>query len=263
MYIFDIHFFFETHTWTYYGVLVWGLMVWKPLTASHFIALKRASQASRWGLSKPLKFGILCVSEDVTQRSLMLWVRVTKINLNVLIWDRAVQMWDKLFRWWSHDWASSLRWYKVLSGPLDRAPPSRCQQMLKTETYVPWWGSRVSVVIGLVCWLYVMYNTSVLDTAAMWIRTIFQLFVHLDPGRVSGWHCTEPSVHLTITCLRVFTARLIEITCFLCSKFWFWTTDENKRQNSSHTERLCVCIKTSCAFENDPPDNYKEPHQLG
>lgn len=182
-------------------------------------------------------------------------------NLNVL-WDQAVQKWDKLFRWWNHDWASSVRWCEVLSGPLDRAPPSCCQQILKTETYVPWWGSWVSVMIGLAWWLYIMYNTSVIDTAGLWIRTIFQLFVHLDLSRVSSWHGTEPSAHLTITCLRVFKAWIIEITCFLCSKFWFWTTDENKRQNSSHTERLLVCIKASCAFENDPPDNYKEPHQL-
>lgn len=169
-------------------------------------------------------------------------------------------MWDKLFRWWNHDWASSFKWCKVLRGPLDRAPPFCCQQISKTETYVPWWGSRVPVMICLVWWQYIMHNTSVLDTAGMWIRKICQFFVHLE---VSSGHCTEPLVHLTITCLQVFIARLIEITCILHSKFWFWTTNENKRQNSSHTNRLHVCIKTSCVFKNDPPDNYKEPHQFG
>ena len=81
-------------------------------------------------------------------------------------------------------------------------------------------------------------------------------------------HCTETSarrtpVCLTITCLQDFTAPLIELTCFMCSKFKFSTTDENKWQNSSHSTGLNSCIKTSRAFKYYPPDNYKEPHQWG
>lgn len=81
-------------------------------------------------------------------------------------------------------------------------------------------------------------------------------------------HCTETGasrapVCLTVTCLQVFTAPLIEITCLECSKFKFSTTDENKWQNSSHSTRLHSCIKTSRAFKYYPPDNYKEPHRRG
>lgn len=123
-------------------------------------------------------------------------------NLNVPIWDQAVQMWDKLFRWWNHDWASSVRWCQVLSGPLDQPPPTRCQQILKTETYVPWWGSWVSVMTGLVWWLYIMYNASVLDTAGMRIRTIFQLFVHLWTR--AGCPVDIAQNHQSIWPLRVF-----------------------------------------------------------
>lgn len=70
-------------------------------------------------------------------------------------------------------------------------------------------------------------------------------------------------IRLTVTCLQVFTAPLMEITCFECSKFKFSTTDENKWQNSSHSMRLHSCIKTSRAFKYYPPDIYKDPHQRG